>query len=73
MVSTVGPVSNRKPSRSSDPARPPGTAPRSMTVTAWPRPASEQAAESPDRPAPITTTRRVVVTDGGFTRGMAIV
>ena len=42
--------------RRSTPARPPGLGSRSTTVTSWPRPARWQAAASPARPAPITTT-----------------
>src|SRR6185437_5857707 len=56
MVSTVGPVSMRYPPTSSRPARPPGNASRSTTVTARPRPARCSAAASPARPAPATTT-----------------
>ena len=61
MVSTVGPVSNVKPSRSSRPARPPGRSSRSMTSTCQPRPARWHAADRPPRPAPMTTARRVIV------------
>src|SRR5690349_481018 len=56
MVSTVGPVSIRYPPTSRRPARPPGVASRSTTVTARPRPARCSAAASPARPAPTTTT-----------------
>ena len=56
MVSTVGPVSKVNPSSSSRPARPPGMSSRSTTVTSYPRPVRWQAAASPDRPAPMTTT-----------------
>src|SRR6185437_4951286 len=56
MVSTVGPVSMRYPPASRRPARPPGVASRSTTVTARPRPARCSAAASPARPAPTTTT-----------------
>ena len=56
MVSTVGPVSMRNPATSIRPARPPGVASRSMTVTSRPRPARCSAAASPASPAPATTT-----------------
>src|SRR5689334_18179084 len=56
MVSTVGPVSIRYPPASRRPARPPGVASRSTTVTVRPRPARCSAAASPARPAPTTTT-----------------
>ena len=38
------------------PARPPGMASRSTTVTSWPAPTQVAAADSPPRPAPTTTT-----------------
>ena len=57
IVSTVGPVSKRKPSRSSVPARPPGPAAASSTVTSCPaagqvaggRQAAEAGADDDDR------------------------
>ncbi len=56
MVSTVGPVSTRYPPSSSRPARPPGSASRSTTVTRRPAPSRCSAADRPASPAPTTTT-----------------
>ncbi len=60
MVSTVGPgvepVGPEPPRAARTPARPPGTASRSSTVTRRPAPASRSAADSPASPAPTTTT-----------------
>ena len=57
IVSTVGPLSSRNPSRSISPARPPGRQSRSTTVTSCPSPTRWALAASPPRPAPTTTTR----------------
>ena len=56
IVSTVGPLSKRKPCESMTPARPPGISSRSSSVTLWPLRDKYAAEERPPRPAPITTT-----------------
>ena len=60
IVKTVGPVSNSKPLSLIRPARPPGIASRSSTVTLRPAPARRIAAERPARPAPTITTLSVL-------------
>ena len=49
MVSTVGPLSSRKPSEISIPARPPGIASRSTIVMSWPRFERWAAADRPPK------------------------